>query len=188
MKKIFKLFIMKKQFLPRTVLIISLLLVSSCFLRAQDEKLEKPEPIDNKEINQFVDESFLIYDSVYALKNNHIPSLDAEVNNLKENYAEISDPEAEKKTLQTKSEKVSKSITDFLIPKAEEMSSKGPELITEGISNVKPSFKAPKIIKGIKNNGGVGLNALKFSLKMLPDMAKQSKEMMQNIADMKFDE
>lgn len=178
---------MKKKILPRTVLVISFLLISSCLLRAQDEKLEKPEPLDNKEIDQFVDDSFLIYDSTYALKNVHIPSLDAEVKDLKENYAEVDDPEAEKENLQAKAEKINEGITG-LIPRAQELSTKGPEMITQSVSNVKPGFKAPKEIKAIKNNGNIGLEALKSSLKMLPDMANQSKDMVKNIADMQFTE
>jgi hypothetical protein len=61
-------------------------------------------------------------------------------------------------------------------------------MISKSVSNVKPGFKAPKEIKAIKNNGNMGLKALKESLKMLPDMANQSKDMMKNIADIQFTE
>lgn len=159
-----------------------ILLISS--LSFAQEKLVKPADIGNADIDKMVNESFAIYDSTTVLKEVYIPEIDKEVEDYRANIATVADADAKKDSIQADIDAALGKVNEIQ-PKAEALLKEAPGRTKAATDAVKPGPKAPKQIKTIKGHSDAGVAALKESVKLLPEMATQLKDISVKLVDIK---
>jgi len=196
--------------LKKVTLFALILIFGVTTVNAQEhEKVERPEEVKGNRINQFVKESFDIYDSTFTINekinliNIDLDEYEKSLKDIKsdasmaaegvksgdDNAKESTAAEIKKRNLILGKIERSTGVLEKTMIKlkdqAVKLTTESPATLQTSVKQVPVNMKAAKTLKKVKNNSKVSIQVLKLSKTELVTQTKRLKELKERIAGLK---